>query len=326
MRASRPATSTAGRSRLFAFISVCIGLTLGLGAGELWVRREKPRPPIQIVRGQNLHTIGDVPVWEWSTDREPRACAEAHPERLRILFLGSSITHGFSMPAEAAFTHALEERLNAARPNPGFCVMNFAQPGFTSQQKLAVGSVEIPRYRPALVLWEGWNEFGNFVVLGDGAYELRYYVRRADGFPGIIGVPDSINRFLFLNSRLYEYLTLRIGEQDETIDEQGPARNRLERLVKITDSVGARLAVYDCPRLDRPFREPPSPLSNGLMEDFVRVHKVPLYSLRRELIDQDYLKLRIDDCCHFSIEGHRVLVTVFERIVLELIDGKPAPR
>jgi len=43
---------------------------------------------------------------------------------------------------------------------------------------------------------------------------------------------------------------------------------------------------------------------------------VPVYPLERELIDQDYLRVRLDPCCHYNAEGHRALVPVMERIVL----------
>jgi hypothetical protein len=320
----RPAL-TSFRFRLFATIGVLLGIGAAFVAGEIAVRKQKPRPPVQVVRKNNVRLADGVPVWEWSTDpdREPRACAEAHPERIRVMFLGSSITHGFTIPVRDTFTVALEERLNALRPDPGFCVMNFAQPGFTSQQKLATGTVEIPRYRPAVVLWEGWNEFGDFVLLGHDAYELRRYLRRDDGFPGLFGVPDSLNRFLFLHSKLYEYLTLKFGEQDPKADEMKAAKERLERLLALTDSVGARLGIYLCPRLDRTFRESvESPMLNNLAAEFAETHHVPHYWLAQELIDQDYLVLRIDDCCHFSSEGHRALVPIFEKIVLEVLDGK----
>ncbi len=322
-----PASVTQGRhTGLFATFSVLLGLTVGLALGEVWVRLAKPKPPVQVVRSNNLHAVGDAPVWEWSTDRQPRACAEAHPERIRIMFLGSSITHGFSIVSAAqTFTVALEERLNAARPTPGFCVMNFAQPGFTSQQKLATGLVEIPRYHPALVLWEGWNEFGNFVLLGNSAYELRFYARRDDGFPGLEGVPDGVNRALFLHSRLYEYLTLRFGEQT-TVDEMTPALDRLNRLVALTSANGARLGVYRCPSLDRPFRASVAESMNNIAEDFAKAHDIPVYNLAREMIGEDYMKLRADDCCHYNAEGHRVLAPIFERIVLEILDGKPPSR
>ncbi len=245
------------------------------------------------------------------------------------MFLGSSITHGFSIPAQDAFTYALERRLNEERPNPGFCVMNFAQPGFTSQQKLALGSVEIPRYHPALVLWEGWNEFGNFVLIGDAAYELRRQVRRSDGLPGLRWVPDGLNHVLFERSRFYELMTLAFGQKDPKGNEIEitEAQARLERLVALTHSFGARLGIYICPWLNRTFREAEDPsLSPSMGLEFAQSRGIPHVVLAHELRDQDYLTLRADECCHFSSAGHRALVPIFERFVLDVLDGKAASR
>jgi hypothetical protein len=299
------------------------GVVLTLVAAELWVRWAKPKPPVQIVRNNNLHAIDGVPVWDWSTDRRPRDCAEAHPERIRILFLGSSITHGFHVPAQDTFNIALEQRLNELRPNPGFCVMNFAQPGFTSQQKLAIGSVEIPRYRPALVMWEGWNEFGNWSLIGNSAYELRQFALRSDGYPGLRGVPDGLNHTLFESSRFYELLALSFGEKTDAGSEFVDANARLTRLVALTHSAGARLGIFICPPLDRPFREAQEPfIPPTLGLDFARLHGVPYVVLAHELADQDYLVLRADPCCHFSAEGHRALVPIFTKFVLDTLDAQ----
>jgi hypothetical protein len=150
----------------------------------------KPRPPTQVVRGRGLHLQEGAPVWREATDREHRACADAHPERLRVLFLGSSITYGSSLSADETFTTELERRLNAAFPSPGVCVLNFAQPGFAFEQKLAVATVELPRYRPAVVLWEGWQEWSaGYRMLGNAAFSLHRYELTADGYPQLGGVP-----------------------------------------------------------------------------------------------------------------------------------------
>ncbi len=300
-----------------------VGIVLVLVAAELWVRWAKPKPPVQIVRKNNLYAIDGVPVWVPSSDRKPRECAEAHPERIRIMFLGSSITHGFNIPALDTFNFALEQRLNELRPDPGFCVMNFAQPGYTSQQKLAIASVEVPRYRPALVMWEGWNEFGNWSLIGNSAYELRQFVLRGDGYPGLRGVPDGLNHALFTSSRFYELLTLTFGEKTPAGSEFVDANARLTRLVALTNSVGARLGIFVCPPLDRPFREAQEPFfppTLGL--DFARLHGIPYVVLAHELADQDYLVLRADSCCHFSSEGHRALVPIFLKFVLDTLDAR----
>lgn len=320
------------RARLYAAICLVAGCALGLGGAEAWARVAKPTPPVQIVRRNvdgvaALDTLHGLPVWR-TIDLHPRACAEAHPERQRVMFLGSSITHGTDPSGPSNFTIELEQRLNAARPNPGFCVMNFAESGFTAQLQQAVGSAEIPRYRPALVLWEVWAEPGRWVLLGDTAYDLYYFKLRRDGYPGLYGVPDGLNHALLARSRFYEYLTLRFGRRDPNARAAIPGlmRTLLQRLTALTHASGARLAFYQCPRLDMPFREAGPAATRRDVQAFAEAQGIPMYNLYRELADQDYRALRADPCCHFNAAGHHVLAGIFERIVLEALDGRPAPR
>jgi hypothetical protein len=303
-----------------------IGLLAGLVVCELWMRRENSwTPPVQIVRGYGLHTVDGVPLWAQSTDRYNRGCVERHPERIRILFFGSSITYGVNLNADEVFTAALEERLNELSPTPGFCVLNFAQPGFQFEQKYAVAREEVPRYKPALILWEDWVEWHNYHMMGDAAYGIGDLTVRPDGFIGLAGVPDPLNRFLFLHSRLYEYLALKFGERTYV---PGPpevpvfANNQLIKVVQLAQSVGARLVLYPTPPLDRPFAETAANLPDwhGMLMDFARAHDIPAYPLERELVDQDYLAVRLDPCCHFNAAGHRALVPVMERIVREQLE------
>src|SRR5260370_38656832 len=114
------------------------GLLPGLASAEIAYRVIRPMPPMQLVRGYGLRLADGVPIWEYATDRYNRGCVAAHPERTRVLFFGSSITYGSGLSLNEAFTTALEARLNAARPSPGFCVLNFAQCGFSFEQKHVV--------------------------------------------------------------------------------------------------------------------------------------------------------------------------------------------
>src|SRR5690242_15489771 len=59
--------------------------------------------------------------------------------------------------------------------------------------------------------------------------------------------------------------------------------------------------------------------------DFARKWAVPSYPLARELLNEDYRRLRLGPCCHSNAEGHRVLVRVFEPIVLELLGASREP-
>jgi hypothetical protein len=303
---------------------VCAGLCAGVAIAEIAVRELKPLPRGQIVGAEfGLRDLDGTLVWGTIHDREHRPCVDAHPERVRIFFTGSSITFGVKLAEQEVFTSLLERRLNELRPNPGFCVLNFAQPAFGFEQKFAESHVEVPRYRPALLLWEGWAEWGPYRRMGDIAVNVRGYRLRSDGYVGMLGVPDGVNHLLFDRSAFYRYADLAIGgramdpEANALVPEQA-----LERVLSLANSVGAKLAVYPSTFLDRPFAESVDKVDRAYLA-FAHQRGVAVYPLARELVNEDYVKLRLDPCCHFSAEGHRVLMPIFERIVLELLDGAP---
>jgi hypothetical protein len=318
------------RPRTVAYLAVIVvGIVAGLALTEAWVRVARWTPYAQIVRDHCLRNIDGVPVWgcERVPDdvrRRNRACVDQHPERTRVLFLGSSITYGSELSAQQTFTTALEERLNRSQPAPGFCVLNFAEQGFQFEQKYAVARDEVPRYRPALIMWESWWDLREFRIIGDAAYAVSDYRLRPDGGIGIAGIPDRLNGILFRHSRLYEYFALRFGER---IADHVPAaeamaafaESRLTKVVQLARSGGARLVSYRAPPLERSFAETvasPSP-SETVLFRFWEEHGVPSYSLARELTDYDYRALRLDPCCHFNAAGHRALAAIMERIVLD---------
>ena len=209
-------------------------------------------------------------------------------------------------------------------------MLNFSQPGFQFQQKYAGARTEVARYKPALIMWESWVEWREYRMIADAAYGVSDYELRPDGFIGITGVPGWLNRLLFPHSRLYEYLALSYGERAhgglaEREAMTAFANNRLIQVMQLAQSEGTKLVLYFAPPLDRTFEETvvrPSVKDSTWLE-FAQAHGTPTYSLARELIDQDYLKLRLDPCCHFNAAGHRALAASMERIVLEQLDGMP---
>ena len=325
------AAAPASRHRRYAYsiAAVVFGICAALVLGESSVRIFKPTPATQVVRGYGLHSVDGVPVWEEARDRYNRACVEQHPERKRILFFGSSITFGSRLDANETFTSLLEARLNQLRPTPGFCVLNFAQPGFSFEQKYAVARKEVARYQPALIMWESWVEWMGYSLIGDTAYGTFHYALRPDGCIGIAGVPDPLNRALFLHSRLYEYLALRFGERAThgSDDEQARlfANNRLIQVPRLAESVDAKLVLYLAPPLDRSFADTAAapPDWHRVLLEFARAHGVAAYLLQRELNNHDYLQLRMDPCCHYNAAGHRTLAPIMVRIVLEQLDSRP---
>jgi hypothetical protein len=322
------------RRRLALIALILLGIGVALASGEVWVRVQGWTPPVQVVRGNCLHLEDGIPLWGCESEpddqrRKNRGCVEAHPDRRRVLFLGSSITYGTSLRAADVVTTALEDRLNRRQPEPGYCVLNFAERAYQFDQKYAVGRREVARYRPQLILWESWSEWRTLRLIGSSAYAVSDFELRPDGFIGISSVPDAFHRTLFLHSRLYEHFALRFGTRiKESRDERQVMadfyHNRLSRVIELARSNAARLVVYRAPPLDRPFAETVKHPSAGeaLLEELLRADGVPYYALARELAGHDFTELRLDPCCHFNEAGHQALVPILERIVRENIDDR----
>jgi hypothetical protein len=303
---------------------VLVGIIVASALAEWAVRALDVRPPTQVVRGNGLRLAGDVAVWTVTRDREHTECVEHHPERTRILFVGSSITYGVGLDAADVFTAKLEERLNALRPSPGFCVLNFAQAAFGWEQKWAVLREEVPRVKPALTFVEHWDaQWYHYAVRGDMAYSTRGVRLRSDGVPGFPGIPGVLNDALFAHSRVYEYLALVPWESDAPDDT--PTRFAAVTLAPVPGALramGTRPVFVLATTLDRPLAEP-RPVQRG-WQDPIRAlalqQGVPVYSLTEELASEDYLAIRLDPCCHFNAAGHRSLERALERIVLRELD------
>ena len=101
----------------------------------------------------------------------------------------------------------------------------------------------------------------------------------------------------------------------------------LPQVPALARAAGAKLLLYPSPPLDRPFTKTAAspPDWQAAIIGFARAHEIPVYPLQRGLVDQDYRKLRLDPCCHFNAAGHRALVPVMERLVLQQLDGDGRP-
>jgi len=320
---------------LFRGILVFCGLTMGLGAGEILIRWINPRPPVQVIRSDKVSfgavpSADGTPVWHMLGDREHYSCAALHPERDRIMIFGDSIAFGSGAEPEPAFPALLEQRLNTQYPVPGFCVMNFATPGFGFDQSWAIAQQEIPRWKPKLVFWEIWGEGVRYVMLGKDAYSLAVYVKDRNGYPFLSFVPEALNWRLFLHSRMYQFAVLRWGA---TRNELSPAedtaflRSNYAKLTDFTRAHDVRLAIFFPSPLDRPFKQSiwnskPQWMWEHVYDQF-SARDVSVYDLPSELADQDFEELRADPCCHFNAQGHRVLAQRFEPIVANELNRQP---
>ena len=308
--------SRATRIALHAILAMG-GAMAGFAAAEGALRHFRPAPPVQIVRGDNLLSLGGVPVWfdEWIV-HERTACAREHPERVRILVIGDSIAYGTGLDESEVFSKELERLLNADRPNPGFCVLNLAQGAFRFQQMEAIARAAVIDFAPQLVLWESWNDWPRYFRIGDAAYELEGYALDTKGVPYLPFIPSAMNRWLFTHSRFYERLVLVWGKR-AAANGSDDHRRRVRDAVSFLKTHGAQPIFFRATALHRPFQQsiPEDARLAAEFADIAREEDIPLYYLSRELVGEDYLSLRLDPCCHFNARGHHALARVFERIV-----------
>ena len=323
----------------FATALVLAGSALGLGAAEVAIRALDPAPRVQIVRARppdfELADLDGIPYWEEDRLRQHVDCVDLRPGSTRLLFLGDSIFYGQALQPSEVFTTLLEQRLNRQSPAPGFCVLNFSQRAFSGQQKLALARRLIPRYRPAIVFWEVWSEPALYTRLGDAAYRFWDVEVADDGLPSVFGLPPGWNAWLIQTSRLYEYATLALAPpraHDSRLEMADFMDHALAEVRGLAANVGAQLVLEILPPLDRPFDgggQPVHPLE-AFVPDLARERGLDPVLLSRELAGEDYLRLRLDPCCHFNAEGHRVLADRFfhqvvQRLGLQVDVTRPTP-
>jgi hypothetical protein len=270
----------------------------------------RPAPPAQIVRASSLRTLHGAPIWGDDTSRQNRACVDAHPERARVLMFGSSVFFGVGLALEDTLGPLLEARLTELAPSPGFCVLNFAQPGFGFGQKQALARDEIDRYRPALVLWEELEEWTReYRLIGDAAFDVFGRAMDDAGVPFLTGVPAPINDALFTHLWSYQYATLRFGALAPRSD--GPpiaarfVAEELSRVIGFAAEHGSSVGVVVTPALDRSFAETvadPPPWLPGFVAALEERH-VRVMLVQEALRDEDVAALRLDSACHFNAEG-----------------------
>jgi hypothetical protein len=338
-----------GRKRLPGILAlVFLGFSAGGVAAETWFRIFPPKPQTQIIRSRDqrggrvlegpLRTERGVARWEYSFDRQHRECAR-DPDRIRILFLGDSITYGVGIESDQVFSSLLEKRLNEDYPHPGFCVLNYAQPSNGFEEDAITAEDVIPQLKPALVLWGLWEESRHFVVLGDTAYDLGHfdaggkgYAYNLDGYPVTQAtrlLPAALNRWLFEHSRAYWYWTLWAGFSPQKVigdRMHDDVRRNVNAVITEAEAVKSRLVLYFPPRLWAPFVKSPAEASwwHADVIQLTEQHGFRAVWLADYLLGKDNAAYNLDGV-HFNAKGHSALAPIFEQIVVEELGLKAAP-
>lgn len=322
---------------VFVAISLVLGLVLAFVVAEVAVRVMNPVPRIQMVRnkggpqvgedfsgGIRLYELHGTPVWIETTANPIRArvCEKNGPEnQVRIAVFGSSIFYGSSIAETANFSLAMEKELST-RWNRPVCVVNYSQPAYGHDNKLAVAKEELPKFKPHLVVWEIWmNDTSKYVLLGDTAYNVAKLIRGEDGYPSLLGFSGALNRWLLNHSALYEYSAMSFNENKHMGKAEdiwaAYAEEDLSQLLDLAKAEGAEILLATCPPLNKTFESlkkmPPKEYS--ALTPFLEKRGVPLVHLKNFFGDKTNEEVRIDTCCHYNEMGHRLLATSMADVI-----------
>ena len=301
------------------------------------VRWMDPPPRAQVVRadgfssddsGPLLFELHGAPVWEQvgTSGRRDLDCPQDGTRN--VVLLGSSILYGVSLEQPETVSARLPALLG-----DGWCVSNWAQPAFSSQGKLAFAKEAIPSLRPEVVIWEVWTgDAGEYIRLGDTAYELASVSIDDEGYPAVNWLPNAIHHTLFRRSRLWELGTLALKGRDnerygkrwrDQVDEVLP------ELLSLTDQVGATLILAVFPSLDRPFIDSVNAYDEvqGYLPIYAWAKRqgVPLYEVAREMASESHEAVRLDPCCHYNARGHEALAPVLAGWIRASTEQQPGP-
>lgn len=290
------------RRLLLAFVSF-------VGAGELALRIAAPTPRVQAIRAAEVTSfelVDGVPFWAAEDPEVPHRCnSDARP---RAVFVGSSIFRGSGLGSGAeVFSSQLSELA------PGWCVDNVAEPAFTGPQKAIAAmraiAVEPP---PKRVYWEVWDNDPARWWSADGtAWNLVHHPTA----PGWGPVRGQVAAWLFVHSALWRTSLLAFaGAPGGDVDAFAAGLRRdLGPVLEVARARGVEVVVVVATPLDRSFVESvvhPNPML-GALWPFAKEQGVRWIRLALALQDEDVEALRLDPCCHFNAQGHRVLAVQF---------------
>ena len=311
----------------FVVASIILGIGLCFAIGEISIRFLNPKPPVQFIRNKgslHLYEQNGSPVWV-EQDGNPirfRPCiGSKDSNEIRVAIFGSSIFYGSGVPPKENFSLSLEKKLSETWNRP-VCIVNYAQPGYGHQNKFAVAVHEIPKFKPHLVIWEVWlNDTSRYVLLGDTAYNTDKLITQEDGYPSLLGFSGGFNQWLLSVSKLYEFAAFTLNE-DKNRGRVGDlwkefAEEHTRELVQFVKEQGAELWVANCPPLHTPFEtQRKTPQREYVpVESVLEELSVPFIRLRDEFGEKTIEDVRIDTCCHYNAEGHRLIAERFSEII-----------
>lgn len=316
------------RPRGWSLVAARAGIVVGsivvaLLLAEAVARLVGLRPEYgQVISSHGIATrvVDGVPLWN---DRFPRADAgdvrraAADDTAFTVLGLGDSIMYGVRVEKDQTYLEQARGILARASPRR-VEVLNLAVPGYNTRQEDAVYKEIAGQLSPDLVIVHYWDNDvhqyraigGHVVDFGDVSADGRFVVRA-------LPLPPRLSDFLLVHSRLYDLLThFAVSRQSATRTNEAMAAARTTEwaaavatpLAAIDERVkraGGRLLVLASPVFTGPAPRPSEDLPR--LRALAAGRGFEVIDLSAWLEGLDPAQVALEDRCHFSVEGHRVI-------------------
>jgi lysophospholipase L1-like esterase len=283
-----------------------IGALLFFGSAEIAVRLLQPAPRVQVITAagtatmeQPLTDLLGVPVWRERGSAARARCEAAHT----VLILGTSISFGVELPANAVFSAALQAELDRRAPGQ-WCVRNEAQPGFTLDNIMGLARDRVPALRPDVVLLELGN-LGSYTLIDGAAYNLQDVATGPSGYPELVPLPPAWHRWLMGRSSLWRYVHLTLVRlQRDPAAEDARRTGAMAEAKALAEAGGGRLVLWVPTWIDGVVgqHDDRAPMSAEPIPAWAAAHGVPTLELAQAWAGRDTSALALDPV-HFNAAG-----------------------
>jgi hypothetical protein len=310
------------------------GLILVWLTGELAIRAVHPRPRLQVIdlTAGDVHEerFGEHVLWRAMKREGSRDTSCSRPGSFDVALAGDSVFH--TLPGDAPDADHLLFRLRAALPDA--CVIDGFEPGYFPSQELAEAQRLHAAHGLDLVLLLVWKPSSDWTRVGDRLYALDFVARGPDGLPAS-PLPSAVFQPLFRYSALFNYATLATVTRDED-HAPDPARDYLAAIAWAREA-GVDLVLVEAVELHRSFADT---LKNRRADASIQEYGMPwapaiqraaadagfgYVVLAQSLLEEDYLALRMDDCCHFNSAGHAAIADALAPVIAARRAGLTPP-
>jgi lysophospholipase L1-like esterase len=271
--------------------------------------------------------------WEVNEDgfRGNLVPGQKPPGKKRLLFLGSSVTFGWGVPADKVFPELVRKGLEASFSGVAFESLNAGVPGYSSFQGLQYLKWIFPRYEPDVVVAEfGINDGTMAVGKADKAWQpgpwdaIRPAIRNSGWgrlmlkvFGSFIKGPDVVNRRQTRRQAQQNFYRMSVtGTMTRVVPED--FRANLDKMAALCREQGALFFVLIPNIFNEYGNKELLPVVNILTP-----HAIPVFDVLSALSPQELESMFLPyDEGHLSRAGHRLVADYIVDFLKPRIAGK----